>query len=848
MVKSTSKIKKDHAAHIKNYMRLYMSRPKDKSTLMDLLYDVADHYHADRVAVFEIDYEKRVLRNIYEWYKPEFGSKKDLQQNIPLESITPWLNKVLEDDDYYISALEEEYGEDTFAYKILDAIEVDSLIASPIYLDAEVMGILGVENPKVNTDERLILDVIAGSYFSEILARNMLEQASEETERRETEHQTIIHSLSRIYSSVYYIDISQNVLTEIHSTEVVRKEIGITGPAQETLDFLANDMTDPEYSNSVGAFLDLSTIDARMAGNPIITIRYLSLPSLSTGREQGIWCEAALIDGGRDDKGKLTHVILTNRSIHGDKMKEVEQSAKLKRAYKQAELAAEQAEMATKAKTMFLANISHDIRTPMNAIVGITELMEKDHDISEKMHDYLEKVEASSHYLLGLINNVLDMSKIESGKVQLVKEPVSMAEEVCEIEAVIRPRFLDKGQDFKISIFGVAHEYYITDAVRLRQVVVNLLSNANKYTPYGGKVRFDIRELPCDKPDYCKLSFRVTDNGYGMSKDFQARIFEPFSRAEDTVINKVQGTGLGMTITKTIVDLLGGTIEVDSELGKGTSIEITLELPIDHSVESTAGADSILFISDEHQFAENMNAMAAFIEARITVVRTVEEAIEVLKEHAVDAVMLEGYLYDEKLPDYVRSLREVAKEGTLIFCTDYAKRENVRGLLEKSRVDGLLSRPFFISQIANIINHARDNSMDEEGKSALAGLNFLCAEDNELNAEILEAVLSAYGASCRIYSNGEELVKAFEQIEPGDYDAILMDIQMPVMNGLEATRVIRSSDKPLGKTIPIIAMTANAFSEDMQNCLNAGMTAHIAKPIEIGLFERIIRKEVLGHR
>lgn len=375
---------------------------------------------------------------------------------------------------------------------------------------------------------------------------------------------------------------------------------------------------------------------------------------------------------------------------------------------------------ASKAKSDFLANMSHDIRTPMNAIVGITGLMAREPNLSEKLYTYISKVQMSSQHLLSLINDVLDMSKIESGEVSLNSEPVSFAELIGQVDSIVRSQTNERGQDFQIRVHEVTHEYVISDGVRLRQLLINLLSNATKYTPAGGTITFDLGELACDKPGYASYCISVADTGYGMEKEFLEHIFEPFTRAESSVTNKVQGTGLGMAIAKNIVDLMGGTIQVDSALNEGTRFIVNLTLKIDHNSERIQGSDAYI----------------------------------------------------------------------------------------------------------------------QENKNVLRGLHFLCAEDNELNAEILEAMLNVEGATCTICHNGQEIVDTFKKVQPGEYDAILMDIQMPVMNGLEATRAIRSGANPLGRTIPILAMTANAFSEDIQNSIAAGMNAHISKPIDIKVLER----------
>ncbi len=498
---------------------------------------------------------------------------------------------------------------------------------------------------------------------------------------------------------------------------------------------------------------------------------------------------------------------------------------------------------ASKAKSEFLSNMSHDIRTPMNAIVGMTKLIEHDKRDPDKLDIYLEKIQTSSQHLLSLINDVLDMSKIESGEVALNTDSVSLAEEVAQVENIIRPQAEERGQSFTIRVHELVHEHIVCDAVRLRQVVINLLSNAVKYTQNGGNIVYDIEEIHSDADDSARIKFTVTDNGYGMSSEFVEHIFEPFVRAENSTTNKVQGTGLGMAITKSIVDLMGGTIIIHSELNKGSRFEVTVDFPIDFDSDCDADVNCILLVSDDEMFVRNMKTVFKKRKAHFIAAENILEAAEATANHDVDAILLNGFIHEPTLGDTVRMLRESTQDKALIFCCDYAKPEHELGNLKKNGVDDLITRPFFYSKFARAVSGKRSGTSQPEAENAgvLNGMSFLCAEDNELNAEILSALLEMVGATCVIYPDGEEIVNAFADVEPGDYDAILMDVQMPKMNGYKATQAIRNSANPLGKTIPIIAMTANAFSSDVKDCLDAGMDAHIAKPLEISILEKTVK-------
>ena len=421
-----------------------------------------------------------------------------------------------------------------------------------------------------------------------------------------------------------------------------------------------------------------------------------------------------------------------NNAIQIQALREMQvANKKLKKAKDIATEALQTAENANKAKTDFLSNMSHDIRTPMNAIIGMTSLIRHDAGNKAKVIEYADKIDISSQHLLGIINDVLDMSKIEAGKTVFKYTDFSILDFITELNTIFHSQIDEKNQTLTIIKENIRHEWVNGDQVHLMQIFSNLVSNAVKYTQEGGKIQFLVEECETKSSVYAKYRFLVSDNGIGMSADFKETIFDAFTRAESSVTNKIQGTGLGMAITKNLVEAMGGTIDVESELGQGSCFEVLIDLRI----------------------AEGRK-----------VVLTAQEEI------------------------------------------------------------------------------------DEPDSNTLKGMRFLCAEDNELNAEILMELLKIEGAECIICENGERVLEAFEQSAPGDYDMILMDVQMPVMNGYDATRAIRRSTHELAKTIPIIAMTANAFSEDIQYSLAAGMNAHISKPVDMKTLEKTIRRIKIGGR
>ena len=520
-----------------------------------------------------------------------------------------------------------------------------------------------------------------------------------------------------------------------------------------------------------------------------------------------------------------------------------ENNKALLKAQEDTQKALEVAKNASRAKTEFLANMSHDIRTPMNAIVGIEKLMEYDLNNPDKMKLYIHKLEISSQHLLGLINDVFDMSKIESAGVTLNNEPVNLAEQVAQIDSILRPQVGERQQHFKISVNDIKYEQFIGDAVRLRQILINLLSNAIKYTPDGGSIDLLLSERPGKDDDHEMLEIVVKDTGYGISKDFLEHIFEPFTRQEGSITNKVQGTGLGLAITKSIVDLMGGRISVQSELNKGSCFRVILPMKIDKKSKIEVDAKNVLLISKDEQLTKNATSSFSNSSVSFNAVSSKEEAETLLNDTKMDIILLSGFLDSKELPDLVSFLHEKAKDALLVFCVEYTEQDETSEFLKRSGVNGLIARPFFLTNFARIVKQVHSEMPLEElaKTSSLNGKRFLCAEDNALNAEILSALLEMNGASCLICQNGKELVDTFANVKEGEYDAILMDVQMPVMNGLDATRAIRSGINPLGKEIPIIAMTANAFSSDVQECLDAGMDAHIAKPLDISILIRTMK-------
>ncbi len=518
---------------------------------------------------------------------------------------------------------------------------------------------------------------------------------------------------------------------------------------------------------------------------------------------------------------------------------------------------------ANEAKSNFLSNMSHDIRTPMNAIVGFSVLLEKDSDQPDKVREYTRKIKASSQHLLSLINDVLDMSKIESGKTSLNVDCFSLPELLEELSAILMPQAKAKKHSFEIHVQGTPPEQLVGDKLRLNQILINLLSNAVKYTPDGGKIDFLVRELPQTTPQYVKLQFVVKDNGIGMSEEFQENIFAPFSREISSVTNKIQGTGLGMAITKNLVDLMGGIIRVESQPGQGSTFTVELSFVLPEQEDSAAllrqKITRMLVADDEEHICQDIRELMQDTGVAVSCVTEGEAAVQAAVEAHRRGEDFHVILLDWKMPgmdgvETARRIREEIGENVPILVLTSYDWSDIEEEARQAGISAFMPKPFFVSTFwqaieplfADMAVHKEEHVSSEE-PSAMEGRLFLVAEDNELNAEILAEMLSMEGARHELAANGQEAVEMFEKSAPGYYDMILMDVQMPVMNGYEATRRIRAGSHPEAGTIPIVAMTANTFAEDVRDAMEAGMDGHLAKPIDMAavreLTGRLLRQK-----
>lgn len=507
------------------------------------------------------------------------------------------------------------------------------------------------------------------------------------------------------------------------------------------------------------------------------------------------------------------------------------------------------ARIASHSKTMFLSNMSHDIRTPMNAVIGFTTLLDRDADNPVKVKEYTKKIMASGRHLLSLINDVLDISKIESGKVVLTIEEFTLKDLVSSIDAIIRPMAKEKKQEFHVEITGIMHEYFLGDATRINQVLINLLSNAVKYTPEYGNIWFRMIGGRQRGVQSEHITIEVEDDGYGMTQEYLETIFEAFTRAENSTTNKVQGTGLGMAIAKNIVELMGGTINVSSEIDKGSlfRVEIEFRIPQEHTGKQLldqCGLRKVLVVCHDPDICDNICSLLEASGIHADSVADINDSTDTGQYQVILAD------WSQKGSEGIMSAKIIRQTVPETVPVMYLASFDVDGTEEVLRLKrtGILTRPFFVSGFAEKLLEMQKQAADHGdeqtsyGQDNLQGLYFLAAEDNEINAEILTEILSVEGAGCEVVENGRLAVERFQNSAEGRFDAILMDVQMPVMNGYDATRAIRAMERKDAGEIPIIAMTANAFAEDEKEALESGMNVHLPKPVDVEVLKKVIRK------
>ena len=675
------------------------------------------------------------------------------------------------------------------------------------------------------------------------------ERVKQEQAKREREQLGIIDALASEYKDLFLVNAATHrfrVLRVASKAQSVMEE-------QDDSEVVLRDYTDkfviPEDREAMYAACDISTLNELVPETGIYSITYRRKLDDEIRHFQLNIARFTSDDG-------------TDYYVHGfrDITDSVQREIQIQKALRQAYDAAESA---SHAKSDFLQTMSHDIRTPMNGIIGMTAIAAAHIDDKERVQDSLRKITVASKHLLSLINEVLDMSKIESGKLTLSEEEFNLSELVDNMLAMVRQQISDHNHDLIVNIREVEHEQVIGDPLRVQQVFMNLMGNAIKYTPNGGKIRLNIREIPCNQLKTGCFEFTFEDNGIGMSEEYLQHIFEPFTRAEDGKVNKIQGTGLGMPIAKNIVNMMGGDIKVTSVLGEGSKFVVTIFLKLQDQLEVDYEKFinlPVLVADDDELSMESAVDMLIELGMQAEGVLSGEEAVDRVSRRHEESCDYHAVVLDWKMPGMdgvatARAIRaEVGNDIPIIILSAYDWTD-IEDEARAAGVNAFVSKPLFKSRLARLFSEvlgdggddrkSDDDSLDSILNMDLHGFRCLLVEDNELNAEIATELLTETGLEVQHANDGAEAVDLMTNAPDGEYDIILMDIQMPKMNGYDATRAIRAMDRAYCKAVPIVAMTANAFAEDVITARNAGMNDHIAKPIELDVLAKVLNKYLL---
>ena len=661
----------------------------------------------------------------------------------------------------------------------------------------------------------------------------------EEYIREEREHAEVVNSLSTIYSTIFRADIITHEYEILNSVPLMGKVAASKGNFDDVKETIIESFMEPEFREPLREFLNLDTLADRFEKVNTVTTDYKA--------PTGQWMQARFIVKRRDENGRAVETLYVARDITEEKTKDLKQQEALTHA-----LAA--AQQANRAKTTFLNSMSHDIRTPMNAIIGFTALAQTHLEDHAQVEDYLGKISTSSNHLLSLINDILDMSRIESGTVKLDENAVHIPDLLHDLRTMIQSLVNSKNLNLFIDTQDVVHEDVLTDKLRLNQVLLNIVGNAIKFTQPGGDIIIRLIEKPCSLKHYTTYEFSVKDNGIGMSKEFVGHIFDTFSREYSSTVSGIQGTGLGMAITKNIVDMMGGDIQVESEEGKGSLFTVTLNLHLanepvkNEPIPELLGA-RVLVVDDDMNTCRSVSKMLRDIRMRPDWTTSAKEAIV----HAQDAAEAKDeykvYIIDYLMPDMngietVRRIRKVISEDISIIVLTAYDWSDIEDEAREAGVTAFVSKPIFMSELREALTQpavSEESAKEEKQKDYdYSDKHVLLVEDNELNREIATAILGETGMAIDCAEDGDVAVAIINQ-EPADkYDLILMDVQMPRMDGYTATREIRTLPDNRKANIPIVAMTANAFEEDRKKAFESGMNGHIIKPISIEAIAKVL--------
>lgn len=666
----------------------------------------------------------------------------------------------------------------------------------------------------------------------------LLQSRADKDALKETQKRMgIITALGTAYDSIMLLDLKKNTVETLKDVPGEEQYKRIRPMQREEMLRCTQAIVAEPYRAEYLEFMDATTMTARLK-------KHTSL--VFTGRTvHDRWFTTLLIPQRTDDDGSVTAVLVATRDTTAEKQTEQKQQDALRSA-----LAA--AEHANKAKTVFLNSMSHDIRTPMNAILGFTALATTHLDNAELVKDYLQKISVSGQHLLSLINDVLDMSRIESGTIKLDNAPVHLPDVLHDLRTIIQGNISAKQLDLYVDTQDIQHEDIITDKLRLNQILLNIVGNAVKFTPAGGTINIRVMEKPCPRSGCTTYVFSVKDNGIGMSQEFQQHVFDSFAREQTVTRSGIQGTGLGMAITKNIVDMMGGTITLKSEQGKGSEFTVTLDCKISKTqtksqpIPELRGARALV-VDDDAQTCMSVSKMLRQIEMTADWTTSGKEAILRAQEAHEQGRDFKAYIIDWLMPDMngietVRRIRKVIEPGTPIIILTAYDWSDIEQEAREAGVTAFVGKPLFMSELRAVLTHTQTEPqpMQMPQHAGYAGKKVLLVEDNALNREIATAILEQAGLQVDSVEDGTDAVARMNTAAEDQYDLILMDVQMPRMDGYTATRKIRAMDDPRKANIPIVAMTANAFDEDRKKAFAAGMNAHVAKPIDMAVLSHTL--------
>ncbi|MGN0639221.1 MAG: response regulator [Huintestinicola sp.] len=683
----------------------------------------------------------------------------------------------------------------------------------------------------VNNDLLAITYVLDHTKIEELHARDAEQRKLLEEDIRK------IEGLASQYSTLYFIDLDSEQYAQYSLSDAISKE-RIDNIARNSGGFFSTfrnavaAYSHPDFREELLKFADKEHIKEMLRSRKRHSYRFMH-----TGPDgEYQWIELVLIKfaGAEEEASQIAFAFL---NVDDEENEKEEQRKALMDA-----LAA--AEHANRAKTAFLNNMSHDIRTPMNAIIGYTALAAAHLDNTDVIRDYLKKISISSSHLLSLINDVLDMSRIESGRVKIEDKEVHLPDVLHDLRTIIQSNITAKQQDLFIDTQDIIHEDIITDKLRLNQVLLNIVSNSIKFTPVGGTISIRISEKPCALSGYTTYEFRIKDNGIGMSDDFREHIFESFSREQTATVSGIQGTGLGMAITKNIVDMMGGSISVKSEEGKGSEFVVTIDCKLSDNIvkyepiPELQGARALV-ADDDTDTCMSVSKMLRQIGLRADWTVSGKEAVVRAKEAYDEGDEFKAFIIDWLMPDMngietVRRIRKVIGDSTPIIILTAYDWSDIETEAREAGVTAFVSKPLFMSELREVLTTPVRTKIEKEERDVdFTGKKILLVEDNELNQEIASEILKEAGFIVDVAEDGIVAVEKMACAASDRYDLILMDIQMPKMNGFIATREIRTLSDNRKANIPIIAMTANAFDEDKKSAFESGMNGFVAKPINI---------------